>query len=213
MPENASPQGGPRVPMIIAGLAIAAIGGYALGWQIGSQQGSKKNYDEGFAAARADANAKLAASGLVGFELEDETEVTSASGTITAINGSSFTLHVIEHSRNPLDDPREYDLTVETNDGTKFVTRTRVSEEEYAASMKQYQAARDAAEGAETDGTLVRPDRFKEIESSMTDLVVGTDVSITTLENFSGKSSATADNVTSMEEPRNETDEPVQAEE
>jgi hypothetical protein len=202
MPEPIMSQGQSKLPLLILSVVVAAVAGFAVGWQSGSSKAAKASYDEGYATARAEDTAKLESLGFIRPTMEEEGEMLSLSGTVSAVGANSFDLLVSITPASPLDEVREYPVKVNVDAETKISLQSRVNEEDFMAAMEKFQdamRAQETAGGAEEENIVEPPSMYKTVEIKLTDLAVGMSVSIETATDARDQSEVIATGVTARE--------------
>lgn len=168
----------------LATYLVASVGLFLIGATIGfffypylsvsssTADSAQKEYQAGFAAARA-----LVENSSLGAMIKTPADIRTLSGTVTANNGNSLTLHV--QSVNPFDDPALADRSILITASTTVMQRIQkdptVFKTEVANFLKNPQ-------GATT--TRVLPENYIFISAKASDIKVGDTVSVIALSNI-----------------------------
>jgi hypothetical protein len=194
MPENAvPPSGNSRIPLLIGGIAVAAVGGFALGWQMGGQKAAKENYDKGYAAAQADDRRTLEERGVSRPSAEEIGPMLSLAGKVTSVAAGSFTVRVRTEAPTALDEPFDRDVVVTPSAEASILLQRRMTPAEALAAREAYDRALAAAAKQGESADPVEPPRaFIETPATLADLKVGMAVNVTSDQDVNGKTSIAA---------------------
>ena len=157
-----------------AGLLLigATIGIFSYPYLSGSSSTTQKEYQAGFAAARA-----LVENSSLGAMIKTPVDIRTLSGTVTANNGNSLTLHV--QSVNPFDDPALADRSILIAASTTVMRRIQTDPAVYRAEVANFLKK---PQGATT--TRVLPEEYILISAKASDIKVGDTVSVIALSNI-----------------------------
>lgn len=164
---------GVTVLIFIVGIAVGAFVSFYFY--------SPSSYQAGFDAAR-----NLVENSSVGGVFRTPDDIRILSGTVTAINGTSITLHTV--SNNPFDDPSLNDRIILVASSTKIFEFTqkdpKVFQSEVAAFTKTAQSASSTS-----------PTFFSLTATDLTRIKVGDALSVTALKNIKSVKEFTASEI------------------
>ncbi len=158
-------------------LAGAIIGAFANSYLSAAKISAA--YQSGFDAAKT----LVLNSSLAGF-INTQSDVHTLTGTVTAINGNQFTLHL--QSVSPFDDPTLADRIVTVDSATQVVNLVPKDPKIFKSEVEAY--AKLAQSGASTSMTSVQssipPNSFTQIATSSTAIKVGDPLTVAASENI-----------------------------
>ncbi len=128
---------------------------------------TKKGYQFGFTAAQT-----LVENSSVGSFFRTPNDVRILSGTVTAISGDSFTVHL--QSVNPFDDPSLADRTVIVNASTTVTRLVPVDPKVFQTEMNSFMVT---TQGTATN-TKAPPASFTTVVANEADIKVGDSVNV-----------------------------------
>ena len=131
---------------------------------------AKKGYQSGFDAAK-----MLVLNSGVGASFQTPADTHSLSGTITAIDGNQFTLHV--QSPNPFDDPSLTDRVVTFSTSTMVIKLVQ-------KDPKVFQSEMDAFAKATQVSSTTSPTPFTQVAANISDMKAGDVVTVTSSQNI-----------------------------
>lgn len=137
--------------------------------------GTENTYQAGFDAAR-----KLVEESSVGPMLQAAADMRAVSGTVTLISGNRITIHT--QSMDPFIDPSLLDRTVIVSGDTNIIRLSPKDQKVMQVEMEEFM--KRVQSGETMTQTVVAPDPFVRVNTSMSDITVGAMINVTTTENI-----------------------------
>lgn len=152
--------------LLLIGATIGIFSYPYLSLSSSTANSAQKEYQAGFAAARA-----LVENSSLGAMIKTPVDIRTLSGTVTANNGNSLTLHV--QSVNPFDDPALADRSILITASTTVMRRIQKDPVVYRAEVANFLKN---PQGATT--TRVLPEEYTSTPVKVSDIKVGDTVSV-----------------------------------
>ncbi|MHB1163222.1 MAG: hypothetical protein ACYCZZ_01710 [Minisyncoccota bacterium] len=164
-----------QLAILGAGLLVGVVIGVFIAPLFTATSNTASSYQAGFDAAK-----KLVENSSVGGMIQSPTDVRTLSGTVTAVNGTQFTLHT--QSTNPFDDPSLSDRTVLTDSSTVVVKLVPKDPTVFQTEMNAFIKANPVPSSASNSPTP--PEPFTRTTVSAATIAAGDTLIVTSAENI-----------------------------
>ncbi len=175
-PPSTPPTQLPRyISILAAGLVVGAIIGVFVAPYLPFSTNSNNTYQAGFAAAK-----NLFENSSIGGAFRTSSDVRTLSGSVTAVSGNQFTLHI--QSANPFDDTSLSDRTVLIGATTTIDSLVPKDPKVFQAEMSAFAKTNQSPGSASKN--IPPPDPFTRTPATVADIVAGSSVTVFAAENI-----------------------------
>lgn len=169
---------------IFVGVLIGACASYLYLRQ--APVGTENTYQAGFDAAK-----KLVEESSVGPMLQVSADMRAVSGTVTLVNGNRITIHT--QSMDPFIDPSLLDRTIIVSGDTNIINLSPKDQKVMQAEMEEFM--KRVQSGETMTQTVVAPEPFTRVNTSISDITVGAMINVTATENIKTMKEFTASEI------------------